>query len=257
MNYSVTIRFFDEFRGWMGFVYDPQALVAVEFERLAHLRKWKRGSKTWKRQWKRAMVDQMADRTVASTGQVLIPIATPLLTPSTGLEFFDEFPGFVYDPLAPISEEFARLGRFRKWKEGSKTWKRQWKRAMVVVMNKYMVDQTGQCTGKAPTLGEWQAMCKLVGLENIPLSITQCRKALTRIHVNIVDALDCLVTSKLPPRFGSRSELAEYTQDTHRQTKTENMRTEFSAKFDRRVVITAQIGNFTDEMYEEKEEVSE
>lgn len=44
--------------------------------------------------------------------------------------FFASFPDFDHNPEASLSEEFARLGLHRNWRQGSKTWKKNWNRCI-------------------------------------------------------------------------------------------------------------------------------
>ncbi|KAK3906800.1 hypothetical protein C8A05DRAFT_29346 [Staphylotrichum tortipilum] len=61
------------------------------------------------------------------------------------------------------------------------------------------------------TLDDWQRLCRDVGLAGYYPSITQCRKALRTVHINIHDLLDAVKQGRHPPRFGNPQQLAEYT----------------------------------------------
>ncbi|KAK3300429.1 uncharacterized protein B0H64DRAFT_15286 [Chaetomium fimeti] len=65
-------------------------------------------------------------------------------------------------------------------------------------------------------LDDWQRLCRDVGLNGEYSSITQCRKALRTVHVNIFDLLDAVKEGRTPPHFGTAGELAEYTLETGR-----------------------------------------
>ncbi|KAF2122001.1 hypothetical protein BDV96DRAFT_562784 [Lophiotrema nucula] len=65
------------------------------------------------------------------------------------------------------------------------------------------------------TLQLWQALCKDVGLEVVPLSITKCKKALKSLHVNLIDLIDGLSNGTPVRHFDSRKALAKYTCRGH------------------------------------------
>lgn len=65
--------------------------------------------------------------------------------------------------------------------------------------------------GEETQLGNWQRLCVDVGMEEIPTSITQCRKALGKVWVNIFDFLDAKAEGKPVKRYSSEHKLATYT----------------------------------------------
>ncbi|KAJ8071679.1 hypothetical protein OCU04_001998 [Sclerotinia nivalis] len=68
--------------------------------------------------------------------------------------------------------------------------------------------------GNETQLANWQRLCVDVGMEETPTSITQCRKALGKVWVNIFDFLDAKAEGKLVKRYSSERELATYTLDS-------------------------------------------
>ncbi|CAD6454029.1 7237c18b-d525-4c96-a596-3bad317ebf0e [Sclerotinia trifoliorum] len=65
--------------------------------------------------------------------------------------------------------------------------------------------------GNETQLANWQRLCVDVGMEEIPTSITQCRKALGKVWVNIFDFLDAKAEGKPVKRYSSEHKLATYT----------------------------------------------
>ncbi|KAI9645466.1 hypothetical protein NHQ30_006205 [Ciborinia camelliae] len=65
--------------------------------------------------------------------------------------------------------------------------------------------------GNETQLANWQRLCIDVGMEEIPTSITQCRKALGKVWVNIFDFLDAKAEGKPVKRYKSEQKLATYT----------------------------------------------
>jgi len=68
--------------------------------------------------------------------------------------------------------------------------------------------------GDEGQLANWQKLCTDVGMDEIPTSITQCRKALNKVWVNIYDFLDAKAEGKPVRKFKSEWALAKYTLDT-------------------------------------------
>ncbi|KAJ5555873.1 hypothetical protein N7535_008303 [Penicillium sp. DV-2018c] len=114
-----------------------------------------------------------------------------------------------HDPNISIIYAFGLLSEQRGWKQGSKRWKKAWNACMDSEYNRLI----GSRVTSLPT---WQELCDKVGLQGPFTSITQCKKALARVHVNIVDLLDCWNTDSKPPIFKNRKTLAEYTEGNHR-----------------------------------------
>jgi hypothetical protein len=105
------------------------------------------------------------------------------------LSGFDGFADFDRDPTASIAVEFGRLAIQNDWKKGSKKYKKQ--RAELIAY------EFGVHFGSnLSTLEHWQALCKAVGIKNIPSSITQCKKVghqesavdMVPAHTNLVPA---------------------------------------------------------------------
>ncbi|CRL24406.1 unnamed protein product [Penicillium camemberti] len=115
--------------------------------------------------------------------------------------------GATYNPELPISVAFGLVSLQRGWKPGSKTWKRNW--------NACMNDEYDRLIGyRVANLATWQELCAKVGIDDSFTSINQCKKALVRVHINLVDLLDCWNADRTPTRFKSKKALATYTE-TH------------------------------------------
>ncbi|KAJ5371563.1 hypothetical protein N7517_003569 [Penicillium concentricum] len=98
--------------------------------------------------------------------------------------------GAPHNPDLPVSSAFDLVSRQRGWKPGSKTWKKNW--------NSCMDSEYDRLIGcRVASLATWQELCT---------------KALARVHVNIVDVLDCWNSDATPIRFKNKQALAAYTQ---------------------------------------------
>lgn len=73
------------------------------------------------------------------------------------------------DPTASIVTEFNRLAIQKNWKKSSKQYKEQRARLITQEFNAYFGSNIS-------TLAAWQALCKTVGITDIPSSIVQCKK---------------------------------------------------------------------------------
>ncbi|CAG8248624.1 unnamed protein product [Penicillium nalgiovense] len=117
--------------------------------------------------------------------------------------------GAPHTPGLPITAAFEFIAQQRGWKQGSKTWKRNW--------NACMNDEYDRLIGyRTANLATWQELCAKVGLNHSFTSINQCKKALALVHVNLVDLLDCWNSDYTPTRFKSKKALAAYTEENHK-----------------------------------------
>ncbi|KAJ5765971.1 uncharacterized protein N7511_003587 [Penicillium nucicola] len=128
--------------------------------------------------------------------------------------FFQAF-DVPYDPNLPVSYLFSLVGEKRKWKQGSKCWRRNWNRCMAYEYDRLI----GFCDTK---LEKWQEICRQVGIKEILPSINRCKKALDGIRVNIVDVLDSWNTDIIPRHFANDRQLADYTL-TNKKTINRSM----------------------------------
>ncbi|CAI7578022.1 unnamed protein product [Penicillium manginii] len=119
--------------------------------------------------------------------------------------WFARFPKFNHNPDAKVSDEFKRLGEQRGWKPSSRTWKKNWRECW-----NYEYDRL--IGHRATSLAAWQQMCAKLGLDNTLPSIRKCKKALSRVFVNIIDLLECWDTEEQPRLFSSQKELSKYAK---------------------------------------------
>ncbi|KAI0318926.1 hypothetical protein OF83DRAFT_1113356 [Amylostereum chailletii] len=119
--------------------------------------------------------------------------------------FFANYPQFDYNPAGSPVNEFRRMRRdfpllvprgrnaaFRSALTNEFNWK-------------YGTDVT--------KLESWQSLCRTVGIAPIPDTVTQCRKAVASVHINLVDLIDPSLVDEVRT-FPSVHELAAYTRET-------------------------------------------
>ncbi|KAJ7223590.1 hypothetical protein GGX14DRAFT_427913 [Mycena pura] len=116
--------------------------------------------------------------------------------------------GFTHDPAAPLQDEFARLAQLRGWTAGGKAFRREWAHCGRLEFEYHF--------GGQPTLTGWQAMCAFVGVAraDVPNSVTQCKEALRKTFVNIVDLMDARRTGQPVKQHKSAKALKKYTIDS-------------------------------------------
>jgi hypothetical protein len=89
--------------------------------------------------------------------------------------FFASYPSFNYNLRAPAWQEFDLLVRHMGWERRSAAYRdarTDFRRAMVMDFNsRFGTDEQ--------RLEAWQNICNILGIQPVPESITQCRKAST------------------------------------------------------------------------------
>ncbi|KAM5475406.1 hypothetical protein MauCBS54593_001094 [Microsporum audouinii] len=121
-----------------------------------------------------------------------------------GPDYYSRFPGFQSNPTASSSDEFTLLARHMGWGKKSKTYKRE--RAS------FLASEFATHYGADGTkLQNWQALCLELQIREPIDTITKCRKALSKVHVNLVDLIDARRTGKAPTKFPNSQSLREYT----------------------------------------------
>ncbi|KAI9870699.1 MAG: hypothetical protein M1830_003907 [Pleopsidium flavum] len=122
---------------------------------------------------------------------------------------FASFANFEPDPTALLTEEFSRLAVARHWQPGSKKYRTNQRRCFIEEFQTHWGTDTS-------SLEIWQALSAEVGITPAPSSITQCKKALSKAHVNIVDLIDCRRAGTAVHRFPSERALRAYTQEMNK-----------------------------------------
>jgi hypothetical protein len=83
--------------------------------------------------------------------------------------WFARFPSFDYNPNAKVSDEFKRLGAQRRWKSGTRTWRRKWRECWNYEYDRLIGHQ-------AASLATWQQMCAKLCLDASLGSINKCKR---------------------------------------------------------------------------------
>ncbi|PLB47849.1 hypothetical protein P170DRAFT_359792 [Aspergillus steynii IBT 23096] len=123
-------------------------------------------------------------------------------------EFFSRFPGFQPNPSLSASEEFSRLAHYRNWTTGSKRYRKE--------LVKFASTEFGHYYDIGNKLQNYQALCQELRVEGPLTSVTQCRKALAKVHVNIFDLIDSRRTGAIVQKFPNNAALKKYTKDTQK-----------------------------------------
>ncbi|KAK5011089.1 hypothetical protein LTR60_004831, partial [Cryomyces antarcticus] len=123
--------------------------------------------------------------------------------------FFARFPTFALNSTATIEDEFERLAAEQRWIRNSTAYRRNRNRCLIGEF----AARFGT-VGGASKLEKWQELCEEVGVEDVPNSVTQCKKALNSVNVNLVDLINARRAGKSVKCFRTRKELVAYTRKT-------------------------------------------
>ncbi|KAG9127401.1 hypothetical protein FRC07_014211 [Ceratobasidium sp. 392] len=125
--------------------------------------------------------------------------------------FFAQFPGFHYDPSQSVATEFKRLKESPQWprrKIKQDRWTGSYRLALVLQFNEtYGTD--------GDDLESWQNLCRVVRMKNIPNTVSGCKKAIEKVHVNLVDLVDKPNMNIKVKRFNKWT-LRQYTMETEK-----------------------------------------
>ncbi|TFK69026.1 hypothetical protein BDN72DRAFT_841113 [Pluteus cervinus] len=124
--------------------------------------------------------------------------------------FFAEYPLFTYIPTNHPSDEFARLKSVYHWGRKGRRYKeakRRYNSALVIEFGKIYGSDEG-------SLDSWKMLCDVLGVEDVPETISACKKIVKRTHVNLVDLVATFVTGKPVEIFRDQGELRTYTRGT-------------------------------------------
>ncbi|PWY94549.1 hypothetical protein BO94DRAFT_563167 [Aspergillus sclerotioniger CBS 115572] len=116
------------------------------------------------------------------------------------------FPTFHPNPSAPTKDEFTRLAQHMHWTPNSKKYQREWAA--------FTGNEFHHHFGTQSKLENWQALCKELNLDGPIASMTQCRKALAKVHVNLVDLIDSRRAGTPVHKFQNVRALRRYTRES-------------------------------------------
>lgn len=89
--------------------------------------------------------------------------------------WFDQFPPFTHDPSTGLRSNFNRLAAQRHW--GKKLQRTRWTQCQIFEFGRLYGDD--EDVGK---LEKWQDLCREVRVEQVPGSVTQCKKVRVFTH---------------------------------------------------------------------------
>ncbi|CCO31019.1 hypothetical protein BN14_05053 [Rhizoctonia solani AG-1 IB] len=153
-----------------------------------------------------------------------LPVApTVAAHPNTAVHliaFFAQYPAFTYDSTRPVLSELKRMKRVLGW--DNKTWKSSGalaglRRALVLQFNlTYGTDQSD--------LASWQNLCRAMSVTNIPDKLSDCKKLVATIYVNLVDLVDMPNTGTKAKLFETEEALSKYTKKSKKIFPREDAR---------------------------------
>ncbi|KAI0648427.1 hypothetical protein C8Q79DRAFT_1008753 [Trametes meyenii] len=132
---------------------------------------------------------------------------------------------FTRDESASLVAEFRRLAIMSGWKRKTKTYKQERRKRLAEWATEDFEDTFGVL---ANNLQGWQRLCRHLGLdepEHYLGSITDCKKALKPVFVNIIDLIDSVKMETRPKIFNSADALARYIDNTGKAYPREKAKT--------------------------------
>ncbi|KAI0931502.1 hypothetical protein AcW2_000377 [Taiwanofungus camphoratus] len=156
-------------------------------------------------------------------------------------EFFARYPAFRYDPSASVMDEWRRMCIQPGWTdERTQSKKRKGDKKMDEKEKRNERKRKGECERRDRSkrmaykllkdafvlqfnstygtdvrdLGAWQRFCKAIGIVPVPEKMEECRKAVDRTHVNLVDLIDVKESDGKVQLFATEKKLSEYTLAT-------------------------------------------
>ncbi|KAL8749954.1 MAG: hypothetical protein Q9184_006604 [Pyrenodesmia sp. 2 TL-2023] len=123
--------------------------------------------------------------------------------------FFDRYPSFHQDHRAPILDEFRRLANQQCWFKKQHVWK--WEKHRKECLREEFMFHFGSIEAGNKLAG-WQGLCQELGVTGNISSIAKCKKALKRVHVNILDFIDDRRAGNNVETYRSAKALADHTK---------------------------------------------
>ncbi|KAM0253636.1 hypothetical protein ACHAQJ_007211 [Trichoderma viride] len=121
--------------------------------------------------------------------------------------FFAKYPQFDYNPHGESWSEYSRLVQFFGWKNGSKKERPARNHFRKAIVGQF-THLYGADENKLDTL---QLLCEKIRISPIPNTITSCKAAISKVHVNIIDFVDSERTGNPVPTFSSFEKFRDYT----------------------------------------------
>ncbi|KAF8637675.1 hypothetical protein AX16_010750 [Volvariella volvacea WC 439] len=135
-------------------------------------------------------------------------------------EFFAEYAEFDYNRSRPVASEFTRMTRHYKWEKRTEEFQ-----AVNKAYRLALTDHFNSFFGTdARDLGNWQNLCRIIGITPIPDDVKMCKLAIKSSYINLVDLSEFSRTGRPVTRFKSEWELASYTIAKHKTFPREEAR---------------------------------
>ncbi|KAI0069692.1 hypothetical protein K474DRAFT_1714010 [Panus rudis PR-1116 ss-1] len=122
--------------------------------------------------------------------------------------YFAQYPSFHFDASVQVTEEFHRLCDQFKWGKNRREQERK-------KLNEALVLQFNEFFGtNVDKYESWKYLCQILGVTEIPPSISKCRAIIQTIHVNLVDLVEARRLSESVTIFPNVHELRKYTLES-------------------------------------------
>ncbi|PKY07143.1 hypothetical protein P168DRAFT_287642 [Aspergillus campestris IBT 28561] len=128
--------------------------------------------------------------------------------------FFAFFHDFTFNPRGVLIDEFNRLACLRSWSNKGPVRRWMWNFLLRCEFKRLVLRAQDGETGAGPVLADWQGLCVEVGVGGEEGSIRRCKKALAKVHINLVDLLEHRRLGTPLKHFPDLGALIRYTRQT-------------------------------------------
>ncbi|KAG8700147.1 hypothetical protein FRC09_006147 [Ceratobasidium sp. 395] len=126
--------------------------------------------------------------------------------------FFNDFPEFEYNPTGETMSQFQNLSQSFNWKRGDRQLEDARQNLGIALTQdfnyNYGTDEIDP--------NNWQSLCRVLQLPDIPDDLDVCRQVVKSTFVNLVDLVDTKNTQQPVKHFETERKLSEYTRHTRK-----------------------------------------
>ncbi|KAL8822354.1 MAG: hypothetical protein Q9191_006913 [Dirinaria sp. TL-2023a] len=129
------------------------------------------------------------------------------MTNNAEADYLARFANFTQDAKATALGTFNKLAKIQGWAPGSEEYEDE---RITYLLSAY--DTHVGCLFQENMLQGLQQLCRELGVDTVPGSITKCKQILKgQVHVNIVNLIDSRRCKQKPKIFATAAALRKYT----------------------------------------------
>ncbi|QRV85706.1 hypothetical protein RhiJN_13724 [Ceratobasidium sp. AG-Ba] len=150
-------------------------------------------------------------------------------------QFFSQYPEYAYDPAGETMSQFQQMSQAFKWKREDPEMQEAQQQLRIA-----LTEDFNRIYGKdVNSLVNWQSLCRVLQLSDIPDDLSSCRQVVKGTFVNLVDLVDTKHTKKPVRHFESEAALRAYSRKTSKIFPKEEARAGGLLKFLLRRIFSA------------------